>query len=77
MTEHDIIKHLAEKIYVLFDKEEIQNNSDGNWHAAETIIRRVINGAYPLDEWKSYFLDEQLGYLKQKHDEYVSSEDNG
>ena len=75
----EIIKRLSHKIWELFDKSEspIQNNTEGNWSAAENIIRRVINGTYALDEFRSFFTEEDARWLKERHDEYIRAQDNG
>jgi hypothetical protein len=74
MTDHDITKRLAEKMYLLFEKEELHNTPEGNWSAAETTIERIVNGTYQLSEYSKFFNAEDAEYIKRKVEDTARSE---
>jgi len=73
MTDHDITKRLAEKMYLLFEKEELHNTPEGNWYAAENIIKRIINGSYKLAEFSKFFNAEDAEYIKRRINENIEA----
>ena len=61
----DITKRLAHKVWEIFEKEEIPNTPDGNYQAAEGIVRRILNGSYKADEFINFLSEADYEYLKR------------
>ena len=67
----EITKRLAHRVWEIFEKEEIPNNSEGNYQAAEGIIKRIINGTYQIDEFRNLLNAEDYEYVKGKASDYI------
>jgi hypothetical protein len=61
----DITNRLAHRIWETFEKEGIQNDSEGNHRAASGIIVRILNGSYKLDEWRNFLSSGDYDTLKR------------
>lgn len=59
-SQEAITKRLAHKIWQVFEQAEIQNDRDGNWRVAESIIKRIINKTYAADEWANFLSVEDM-----------------
>ena len=70
----DCIKRLAHKVWEIFEREEIQNNAEGNYQAAQGIIQRIINGSYKIDEFRNLLNAEDYEFLKSANASYVAED---
>ena len=67
----DVTRRLAHKIWELFEKEELQNTSEGNWNAAKVIVDRILNGTYKVEEFRK-MLGDDYEHVKRVADENTS-----
>jgi hypothetical protein len=68
----EITKRLAHKVWEIFEKEEIPNNAEGNYGAANGIITRILNGSYSIDEFRNLLSAEDYEYLKRLTIEHLA-----
>ena len=68
----DCIKRLAHKVWEIFEREEIQNNAEGNYQAAQGIIQRIINGSYKIDEFRNLLNAEDYEYIQRVTNENLA-----
>jgi len=73
----EITKRLARRIWQTFEDKGMPNTSEGNYLAAKGTIRRILNGTYTIDEWRTFFNAEDANYLKARRDEIIKEETVG
>ena len=66
MEIRDIVSRLAHHIWDEFNENDIENNTESNWRAAEGIINDVISGKYKLGEFKSMLQPEDVRVLEEE-----------
>lgn len=73
-SQEAITKRLAHRIWQVFEQAEIQNDRDGNWRVAESIIKRIIDKTYTADEWANFLSAEDMRAVLALREEANRSE---
>lgn len=61
-----LVERLANRIWQIFEAEGWPSDSDGNWNAAIGIVERIMNGAYKIEEFRSFFSSEDYDDLSRR-----------
>jgi hypothetical protein len=59
-SQEDITRRFAHRAWEEFEKAGLQDDPENNYRVADSIIKRIIDGSYNADEWKTFIPPDDI-----------------